>query len=585
MNLTGVYYKYSGNYFNPRAINSEWDMAQRTYDFALNLSKILPAGKASAKFKYGNMVSNRDVETNVYKPWYTYGETNWGSATPCTNANILASGLFSGCTFSADGNTLANDLDFKQRTFQTVLDFEFNELQLGATKHRFAVGLSNEIVKGEAIAEEAIQYNLGLAAIGPLAPGQDGVSYNNARTGGTLRDQYFRVKDVYAGFDRDAKVQTWSLWLQDTITFSDFMLRPGIRIDYDDQFRNTNFAPRVAGSWNVLGKNVAMLHAGQARYYGGPNLYYSLFQNAGNATRYQRSLPNVIGPGGTLVPWTKTTAGTNGAEYEAKDLKTPYSDETSLGLDLKLQGGFFVNYNYVYRKGKDGIMRRFKKDGAYAASNDGENTYTGHTVAISNNYFKNHFFRLSTTFADSESNYLDYTADAGNWNDITQMIDRTRVIYDGKLIDANELDMSNFNRPQQIVGFWKAQLGDRVSLMTTGTWTQKTDILINSPRVTLPDGWKVNSYTKGKLPSRFTVDMSLGLDLYRHKEQTLRATVDVYNVFNRKIKNGIGSFIQGGQLVFFDYYAPAAPFRPSWNTASQRGASAANPVRAGVDRM
>lgn len=556
VNLTGVYYKYSGNYFNPRAINSEWDMAQRTYDFALNLSKILPAGKASAKFKYGNMVSNREVESNIYKPWYTYGETNWGAATPCTNANVTAIGMFSGCTFSADGNTLANDLDFKQRTFQTALDFEFNELQLGVTKHRFAVGLSNEIIKGEAIGGEAVQYNLGLAALGgPLAPGQDGVSYNNARTGGALYDQYFYQKSVYAGFDRNAEVQTWSLWLQDTITFSDFMLRPGIRVDYDDQFRNTNFAPRVAGSWNILGKNVAMLHAGQARYYGGPNLYYSLFQNSGTATNYRRGLPATIGADG-MAPWTQITTGTNGGQYEAKDLKTPYSDETSLGFDLKFQGGFLVNYNYVYRKGKDGIMRRFKQDGAYAATNDGENTYTGHTIAISNNYFKNHFFRLSTTFADNKSNYLDYTADAGSWTDITQMIDRTRVMYNGKLIDANELDMSNFNRPQQIVGFWKAQFGDRISLTTTGTWTKKTDILINNPRVTLADGWRVNSYSKGKLPSRFTVDMSLGLDLYRHKEQTLRATVDVYNVFNRKIKNGIGSFTQGGQLVFFDYYAP-----------------------------
>ncbi|ENO86025.1 secretin and TonB N-terminal domain-containing protein [Thauera linaloolentis] len=556
VDLTGVYYKYNGNYFNPRAINSEWEQEQRTYDFALNLSKDLAAGKASAKFKYGNMVSNREVESNVYKPWYTYGETNWGAATSCTNTNILSNGMFSGCTFSADSNTLANDLDFKQRTFQTALDFEFNELQLGTTTHRFAVGLNNEIVKGEAIGGEAVQYNLGLAALnGPLASGQDGVSYNNASTAGALRDQYFYQKSVYASFDRDAKVQTWSLWLQDTVTFSDFMLRPGIRVDYDDQFRNTNIAPRLAGSWNVLGKNVAMLHAGQARYYGGPNLYYSLFQASGGAAMYRRGLPGTIGADG-LAHWTQTSSGSVGAEYQAEDLKTPYSDETSLGFDLKLQGGFLVNYDYVYRKGKDGIMRRFKQDGAYAATNDGENTYTGHTISISNNYFKNHFFRLSTTFADSQSNYLDYTADSASWSDLTNMIDRSRVIYNDKLIDANELDMSNFNRPQQIVGLWSATLSERVHLVTTGIWTRKTDVLVNGPRVTLNDGWRVNSYTKGKLPSRFTVDMSLGIDLYRSKEQNLRATVDVYNVFNRKLQNGIGSYTVSGQPVFFDYYAP-----------------------------
>ncbi|MFT3757865.1 secretin and TonB N-terminal domain-containing protein [Thauera sp.] len=553
VNLTGVYYKYNGNYFNPRAINSEYDQEQRTYDFALNLSKVLSAGKASAKFKYGNMVSNREVESNVNKQWITYGETNWGSAIPCAVNPIT--GAMTICGYSAGGNTLANDLDFKQRTFQTVLDFEFNALQLGNAKHSFSVGLSNEIVKGEAVGGGSVQYQNSHAAVrGPLAPGQDGVSYDNARTGGALYDQFFRVKNVYAPYDRDAEVQTWSLWLQDTITFSDFMLRPGIRIDYDDQFRNTNFAPRVAGSWNVLGRNVAVLHAGQARYYGGPNLYYSLFKNQGSADRYIRG--TTAGPDGMLPAWTKSSSGSAGADYEAKDLKTPYSDETSLGFDLQLQGGFVVNYNYVYRKGKDGIMRRFQRDGGYAATNDGESTYAGHTISISNNYFRNHFFRLSTTFADSESNYLDYTADAGSWSDITQKIDRSRVIYNGKLIDANELDLSNFNRPLQIVGLWSAALSERIHLTTTGIWTQKTDVLVNSPRVTLDDGWRVNSYTKGKLPSRFTVNMSLGIDLYRNKDQNLRATVDVYNVFNRKIQNGIGSYTVGGQPVFFDYYAP-----------------------------
>ncbi len=554
VNLTGVYYKYNGYYFNQNAINSGWDMAQRTYDFALNLSKMLPAGKASAKFKYGNMVSNREVETNIYKPWFNYGGANWGGGTPC--ATITAAGVISCASYSPDGNTLANDLDFKQRTFQTVLDFEFNELQLGATKHRFAVGLSNEIVKGEAISGEAIQYNLGRAAInGALAPGQDGVSYNYASSGGTLYDQYFFQKSVTAGFNRDAKVQTWALWLQDTITFSDFMLRPGIRVDYDDQFGNTNVAPRIAGSWNVLGKNIAVLHAGQARYYGGPNLYYSLFSNTGNATIYRRVVPTAIGADG-LVNWSLFSNGTNGFAYEAKDLKTPYSDETSLGFDLKLQHGFMVNYNYVHREGKDGIMRRLIPGSAYAATNDGETTYKGHTISISNNYFKNHFFRLSTTFADNKSNYLNYLADSGGYLDPASMIDRSRVVYNGKLIDANELDMADFNRPQQVVAFWKAQFGDRVSLMTTGTWTQKTDILINNPRVTLPDGWKVNSYSKGKLPSRFTVDMTLGVDLIRHREQTLRATVDVYNVFNRKIKNGIGNYGTSANPLYFDYYAP-----------------------------
>jgi hypothetical protein len=195
--------------------------------------------------------------------------------------------------------------------------------------------------------------------------------------------------------------------------------------------------------------------------------------------------------------------------------------------------------------------------GVRQATNDGENTYIGHTVAISNNYFKNHFFRLSTTFADSKSNYSDYFSDAASYLDESRNVDRSRVMYDGKLISANDLDMSDFNRPQQIVGLWKAQLGERVSLVTTGIWTEKTDVLINlTNRVKLPDGKEVYAYNKGKLPSRFTIDMSLGIDLVRHKDQTLRVTVDVYNVLNRKNKNGIGNYGTAAKPLYFDYYAP-----------------------------
>ncbi|WP_168734206.1 TonB-dependent receptor [Pseudothauera nasutitermitis] len=565
VNLTGVYYKYNGNYYNNRAINSEWDLEQGTYDFALNLSKILPAGKASARVKYGNMVSSRDVESDVYKPWFTYGETNWGSSgtppptiyTAVMNANYGR--MLGGSGYSADGITAASDLEFKQRTFQAALDFEFNELQLGATTHRFAVGLNNEIVHGEAVSGGSTTYGLNYAAVdGPLASGQDGVSYNWERTNGALYDQYFRTKDVTAPFDRKARTQTWSLWLQDTITFSDFMLRPGVRLDYDDQYRNLNIAPRVAGSWNILGKDVAVLHAGQARYYGGPNLYYALYKTSGYH-RYTRGAANTVDANG-MLEWSAPTFYNTGVDYEASDMKTPYSDETSLGLDLNLQAGFMVNYNYVYRQGKDGIMRRLFRDengnNSYAATNDGENTYTGHTISISNNYFRNHFFRLSTTFADNKSNYIDYMADSASYLDQTSMIDRSRVMYNGKLIDANKLDMSEFNRPQQIVGYWKARLSERVSLVTTGTWTKKTDVLINNARVTLADGWRVNSYSKGKLPSRFVIDMSLDIDLFRHKDSAMRATLDVYNVMNKKVKNGIGSYTVGGQPVSFDYYAP-----------------------------
>lgn len=565
VNLTGVYYQYKGSYFSNQAINSGFEQKQDTYDLALNLSKILPAGKASARFKYGNMVSSREIDSDTAYQWNNYGDNNWGNPNGINSGYNATNGLMQATQgYSVDGLTSAlGDFDFKQRTLQAALEFEFNELEWGATRHRFAVGTNSETVLGEAASSGYTAYNsLNYLAInGPLAPGQDGVTYNYERTGGALYDQYQFQKVIGAPFERSARTQTRSLWLQDTIMFSDFMLRPGVRVDYDDQYRNLNIAPRIASSWNILGKNVAVLHAGQARYYGGPNLYYSLFR-LGDSQTYRRGNANSVDANGMLT-WTRTAALDDiGLAFAADDMKTPYTDESSMGLDLNLRAGFAVNYNFVYREGKDGIMRKaFRNDQgktSYAATNDGESSYTGHTILISNNWFKNHYFSLGTTFSKTKSSYIDYLTDSDSYLDATTKTDRTRVIYNGTLMDRNELDVSQFGRPQKFVGLWRAQLPWQADLTTTVTYTKKSSILVaSSPAKTLlDDGWNVYSYTKGELPSSFVVNMSLGVDLYHHNTQTLRATLDVYNVMNNKIQNGIGTFTSGGKTNYFDYYAP-----------------------------
>lgn len=543
VSLTGVYYDYLGEYFASRAIKSGFEQRQKTHDLSLNLSKDFSFAKATARLKYGEMKSRRDIESSFYYPWLTLGDKNWGGPN----------------RYSAEGTQAAGSMMLKQRTFQAGFDLDFKPIRLGSTVHRFAVGADLETVLGSMSNDGYTDYIFAQQYFGALAPNQEGVGYNFARTNGAVPDQYFFAKNVSPAVSRKARTQTLSLWLEDTIAFSDFIIRPGVRLDYDDQFRNYNIAPRIAAEWDVMGKDVAILKAGAGRYYGGPNLYHALYKGIG-VERYHRYGVN---PDGT-APYEHFMTFSRSPDYEARDLDTPYSDELSLGFGLALPRGFSLDYNFVHRESKKGISERLFRDEngqiSYAATNDGRSKFRGHTLTLANDYFDNHYFSLSATWSKTKSNYGDYKELSGSELDVFGNRDRTRVIYNGNLINKSDLDAGQFNSPLKVVGYWQAKLADRVDLSTVFTWWDGAPTLVQNGWELLDDGMQVMSYTKKELPSRFLVDMSLGVDMIKHGDTSLRGTLDVYNVLNKKNINAIGFYTSANGPNYFNYYGPGRAF-------------------------
>lgn len=544
--LTGIYYKYKGDYFNSRAIKSGYAQDQETYDLSLKLSKQFRIGKGTAKFKYGQLRTARDIESSTYLPWLTLGDKNWGEPYP----------------YSAEGSQATGSMFLKQRTLLVDTDFEFNPIDIGSTKHKIALGAEVETILGYMKNGGYIDYILTLTSKfqGALAPGQDGVGYNFARTNGAIPDQFFIAKNISPAFERKARTQRISLWLEDTISFSDFKLRPGVRLDYDDQFENLNIAPRLSGEWNVMGKDRIILKAGAGRYYGGPSLYHSLYKGLYSA-RYQRKGMTPL-PDGTLPPFEFQKYWMKGADYIASEMETPYSDEFSAGFEMKLARGFHVDYNFINRDSKKGITEHQVKtkdgDTTYAASNDGHSHFRSHTLSITNDYFADHYFSLSATWTRNRSSFTDYKTFTLTDYDEKLKRDRSRVIYEGTLMNASKLDASQFNTPWNIVGYWKGRLSNNVLLSSTLSYKGKTPVLVEKGWETLKDGTQVKSYERGTLPSRLTVDMSLELELFKRTNSHLKATVDVFNVFNKKNINGMG-FIKDRKTdkkTYFNYYEP-----------------------------
>lgn len=561
--LSFVHYDYKGNYYENRAINSAHDEAQETYDLSLKLEKETENGEWGFKLKHGFMSSMRDTQTNVYMPWRTYGDKNWGdtsgrAAAWGTDPSSWRYGWMTAPGYSTDGSFYGSDMRFGQKTMQAVFDYTHKPFAVGNSEHRLSFGLDTRVVFGDLDTEESITWQSGnyLSLNYPLAPGQEGVSYNWERTGGQLYDHYLNARDITPAYSSKARNRTFSIWLEDKIQMGELMLQPGFRIDYDDQFKNYNFAPRFFSSWDVMGKDRIHLHAGVARYYGGPSLYYSLYKGLGFYRMTRTDARDVKADG--LLHWGPTIRQVlRDTAYEASDLNTPYSDEFSFGLDYRAPAGFAIDYNFVRRLGRDGIVKRVNtSEYQVAASNEGRTYYTGHTLSISNDYFDDHYFRLSTQWSRTTTNYADFSSPMVSASS-RNTIDYTRAIFKGELVDAAKLPWGNFNPPLQIVGYYQGRFGDHFDLASTMTFTRGNPVLLQNAIVRLDDGMDIYAYEQSKMPSHFSLDMTAGWTIFRSSQQSLRLSVEAYNVLNRKrpIARRILSQSDGSR-VFVDTYAP-----------------------------
>ena len=112
-----------------------------------------------------------------------------------------------------------------------------------------------------------------------------------------------------------------------------FTLRPGVRLSYDDITKDVNVAPRLFANVDILNDHRFNLNAGYNRYYGSQILTYALSARQ-QKNAYNRSLNS----DGTPTEWTYDAKRSQSSEYKnLGDLKTPYSDEYTLGASLRFK--------------------------------------------------------------------------------------------------------------------------------------------------------------------------------------------------------------------------------------------------------
>ena len=365
----------------------------------------------------------------------------------------------------------------------------------------------------------------------------------------------FLVFTDYLEHDQTCTLNTVGWYVQPEFEWGRVTLTPGLRIDYDDYSFNTNIAPRLKAELDTMGDGRLRLVGGVSRYYGGELRAYAF-------DRYRPFITNRIRrSNGQIMP---TLYGVD-RSYLAKNLDTPYSDET-MGAILGEVLGFEYGVELVHREHRDQLISKSKGDNLYEMTNDGRSTYDGLTVTLARAFeterLGSHSLSLGLTKSRTKTFNGAYNTDV-RLDALSNKFpyDYDQVYYDGEIMDRSGMPADNYNAPVVVTFSWLGSFyDDRVRVNSVSRWRDSTTGLVKDARLTgeTPHGTTSGSsktpssqwlspdrqeyydaYKKGVISGGLATDVSLELDAVKKDLFTLTFLLDVTNVFSSDGHSGV----------------------------------------------
>ncbi len=194
-----------------------------------------------------------------------------------------------------------------------------------------------------------------------------------------LPTQFFSTRVVQPAYDVKVDATKAEAFLELDQTWGDFGLRAGLRADYNDYLDNLDIAPRLVATWTP--KPDFTLTFGANRYYSDDYMTYAIHDGVPRGLTQRRTAT-----GGVVGEWT--TLLDNGLYYYSQgDLKTPYTDELSLGATWTdgLTDGTW-RARIIDRHGKDQFVGTYEgrtddtRSLTQRLTNDGTSRYQSFTL-------------------------------------------------------------------------------------------------------------------------------------------------------------------------------------------------------------
>lgn len=470
------------------------------------------------------------------------------------------------------GNVRRNDLlrsnGRARNTFSGTLDFFATGLLSAADSHAFRMGFD---------IEQSTNQELRWIA------SPNGIAYRTrVRTGGLrpYRAETGRGRNVNTRMDRAM------FYIQDTWTVNNrLQIVPGIRFE---NFKGRGFggetlwstktiAPRLAFTYNVTEdqRQVARLTLG--RYYAGMSSDY--FQRAipgsyqNTNVFYWGSSSNLVNPyNPTLIPVNTTINGPDYAyayNFNASTLdpnhKQPYTDEVTLGYNLRVGKNWMFSVSGVYRGQADILVQNDPSwsNPAYTVgtlnvtspiTGQTYKTYisdivlgdpnNGHKFYITNSSDAKNYYRMLTmsaeramdngwslsasmTWASSEGNY-DTTAaqSVDNFNDPNAQINSR-----GRLGFVNDRE-ARVRGTYEFPWAWKTRISGTFTYLSGERYTPTIDMSnvfeLNQNALSIYAAQRGSA----RYPSRHTLDVRVSQDVPLSKRVRAEAFLDVFNLLN-----------------------------------------------------
>lgn len=484
---------------------------------------------------YSNVESSRRSDLDYMRNWASSEEFNWSPT------GISSEGSY--------GNVDQND---RRIGYRAVVDRDM--FTIGRTEHslQFGLGVQRRDGSYERLNDHSVYLSTGVTSSCKLSDGTIDTfscSLSPLRAGGA--GQYFKQQQLYHSGRFEVSGEEYEAWLQDDIRVGHWNIRPGVRLDRNNVWSQTNLSPRVAISWDVLGDQRTVINAGVNRYYG--RSFYSYLLRDGRE-RLRETLVRTK----ASTPWAEATSTTNVATNRLRDVDSPYTDEWTLGVDQRVARLVF-NLKYVNRATRKDILRR-KVDGpdrtlynlnTFEYTNEGRSDAEIWTLSIASQrpwdlLGTRNSFQLSADHTDVKRNYNSY-------EDSDDMFELVRL--DGKLMYRYELPATQFLRP------WSARLSTRTEIPALGvSWNNFFRYRAGFEGFSTGASQTIDGITAPNLTSRkyagtWTWDANLEYRLALPRDQEAYARIEVQNVLNRS-----NLTTASGTAATTMYYEPGRSF-------------------------
>ncbi|MBA4502299.1 TonB-dependent receptor plug domain-containing protein [Marinobacterium marinum] len=545
LNLSSTlnYAPQSAEYFNINTLNGGFDIESGGLQTTLKADWQGDWGTWQHGLNYSSLEQSRQNGEDYFKAWYASADKNWSDPTQRWNATMEGS---------------YGNIEQTQDKFGYDFKLQLLPLQTGAAEHSFNLGGNVE--------HTAATY--GRTTEFTQANGTDLIpTYTCQTASGDIDDAFCSATPIiatpYRGWAPDAgqmfkrlyhyvpgeiKVSQTAVgaFVDDRIQWHNLSVRTGIRAEWDDYLRNVNIAPRLALNWDLFGDQQTRVIAGANRYYGRSIFDYRLREQRESMRYFSLRDPNTLEFGERILAAKNST--------HLQDLKTPYDDEVTLGIEQVFADTLF-SLRVVDRKGRDQIHReRISNDGSHEDLATTYYTYTNDGTTDSKNYYVSirpqGTLNLWHTFTQGELTlgWSDVTTTGSHYN---QNLDDTLVMYKGSPIKTYDIPVDNYTRP------WTVGLTTKTHIPAAGltlanffNWRSSYSQVIRDGRIDY-QGQRIYNYVDYDIDAALTWDMRVGWQKAVGSNETLFANLDIGNVLNDK--NTIGSSSSSSTSAEIDY--------------------------------